>query len=459
MKQSHSPGWVWLLLALGVLVAGLASFWNAKDPGATQRTPAAHSPPTAPLAVAIPEVGALPTSAQLDPPHGEEPGGFCGGPPGPDGYRAPGAMQAVADVVAGEQAEGGHAAALAWVRQALATPDAAESETLVGRARAVAPTLVSAQALEGLLRLYGGRPFSALGPLAAAVEAQPARTAWWRRLAEAYADTGHAAAAVALMGRYVAAEPDDWAAARRGRLMRVQQDVEQGFVTVSDPLFPTLADPGVPAPRVAALLDALHDATGRIAAVVGPVEEPVGVAVYAERADLLASTCAQGWAHALYDGRMRFQDEAGGALRVPALRQRVVTHELAHVVYRRLGGRRDGWLVEGVARHAAGEEDDAYRGHLAMMARTGAYIPLPSMMGPMMELTDAADSALAYDQALAMVHFVLSTSGAQGLAVLLADRQTANGVEALARATGNTAASVGPAFLAFVQAQTGVSPP
>jgi len=182
------------------------------------------------------------------------------------------------------------------------------------------------------------------------------------------------------------------------------------------------------------------------------LKDPVAVALYNERADLLASTCAQGWAHAVFDGRLRFQNEKGGALGRPEVLKRMVVHELTHVVHRRAGARSDGWLMEGLARYIAQEEDRGYQKSVQLLAQNGGYIPFSSMLPPMMGLEGHDDSALAYDQSLMMVHWVVERSGEEGLERLLHTSEK-DGVAALAQALGLTPDELGPAFLAYVRSQ------
>jgi hypothetical protein len=226
----------------------------------------------------------------------------------------------------------------------------------------------------------------------------------------------------------------------------VQKEVEGAFVELPDRLFPLRFDPAVPRQRVESLVGALRDALPRVERLLGPLDDGVAVAVYAERADLLATTCAQGWAHAVYDGRMRFQNEAGGVLSRPDAMQAVAAHELTHVVHRRHNARSDGWLVEGVARYVAHEEDAGYQRSRKMLLENGSYIPFSSVMGTLMVLEGHQDSALAYDQSLMMVHWVVDSVGEEGLKALLADPRP-NGQEALASVLGIPVDDLGARFL------------
>lgn len=462
-QRNRAPARVWGVLVL----VGVGALWlwsvpvapppsqRAAEPGpapATRPTPPDLDPsPSSPS----PSTAAPPTALPPPPPPSS---GFCEGPDHAPGHAPPHAFAAVQAHLNAHDALTASQRATVDALAALSRgkPSATEMFDALNRdaERSGVPAL---DAWLGLMALNLGRPFAGARAMDRAVRALPEEHAFWKPLAELLAHSGQVARAATWMKRYAEREPGDWAAGRRARLMEVQAEVEAGFVTVADGRFPLRHDPAVPAERVQAVLAALHDAEPRAAAMLGNLPDPVSVVIYAERADLLASTCAQGWSSAVFDGRMRFQDEAGGALRNDGSLRAVAAHELVHAFQRRLGARRDGWLIEGLARYVAHEENAHYRQVRAMMASSGATIPMGSMMGTLQEFSDAQDSGLAYDQALMMVHWVAEKRGEPALRALVT-AEGANtapvGVELLANAMAVPAEQLDRAFAQWVREGT-----
>ncbi|MBI5495195.1 MAG: hypothetical protein HY904_09200 [Deltaproteobacteria bacterium] len=434
MRWGRILGW-----AVVIAVIVIAATWQTPAAG-PRRAPRAERERPAPARMPVParaDAGWAPDAAKatvMQPPTAGDPGGYCDGPAGPAGYARPNAGHEVGGWLANQE----HplpAGAMEAVRQAWASHSAEEALELAGEATRAAPGHAGTQATLGLMARRAGRPFLAAESLARAVSLSGDEGAVLRELADALAVTGRTAEALHHWRRYATAHPDDWEAQRRVRLLETAREVEADFRTHADPWFPVSSHPDVPAERVAAVQQALRNALPRVVALLGPLRDPVAVSIYRERADLLATTCAQGWAHAVFDGQMRFQDESGGVLRRPEALEKVAAHELTHVLQRRTRARADGWLTEGVARWIAHEEDRGYLRTLAALAANGTCIPFSSMMGPLMVLEHAEDSALAYDQALMMVHWVVSRVGADGLAALLRHEQR-DGEAALAGVLG-----------------------
>ena len=279
------------------------------------------APPLEPEELAAPAPKALPA--------GKDPGGFCAGPAGPSGYERPSSGQVVIALLEEEHRQHPDAAALQLAVEAMRAANEPASVETALRASGRAAGLVSPHAVLGLLARRHARPFLAAQGLGHTLEKRPDLALLNREYAEALAQSNRVDEALVSIRAYLALEPNDWEAARRGRLMEVQRDVEAGFVSVASEDFPIRYDPEVPQATVEALLQTLRTGAPRAERLLGPLKDPVAVALYNERADLLASTCAQGWAHAVFDGRLRFQNEKGGALGRPEVLKRMVVHELS----------------------------------------------------------------------------------------------------------------------------------
>lgn len=450
-----------LAVVLAVLFLGLARPWETPpatrgDPdGATHRSRQGQGMQRWSVtqgAYAVEDAGPAEPAVTIPMPAS----GFCDGPAGPAGYTRPGAGAATVELLrqAAHQEEQPESTvqALVLARKALGEPSAQAAWELAGRAVRQAAGPAGVHAVAGLTARRAGRPFEAAAALTRAVRMEPGVPALERELAEVLALTHRVDDALLHQRRYLEAEPNDWDAIRRARLWEVTQEVEASFVTVQDPFFPVRHDPAVPASRVAVLQQALREALPRAAALLGPLHDPVAVLVYRERADLLATTCAQGWAHAVFDGRMRFQDEEGGLLRRADGVTRLAAHELTHVLHRRHLARPDGWLLEGLARYVAHEEDASYWATLALLQDNGSHIPFSSLMGTLMVLEGAADSAMAYDQSLMMVHWVVDRRGEDGLRALLLDTRE-DGEAALAAALRMEQDALGADFVRWLKVQ------
>jgi hypothetical protein len=307
-------------------------------------------------------------------------------------------------------------------------------------------------AVLGHVAVLTHHPFTAAQALRDALQRDPGLDLLHRDLAWALRATHRLAESREHLLTYLQAQPHDWSAARQAHLVEVDLEVRASFVEVDAPDFPVVHDPGVPRARVEEVVGELRGARPRVEALLGPLREPVGVVIYRERADMFAGKCVSWDMTALYDGALRLHDGLGAPGR-EARRRRVAAHELTHAAHARNGGRRDGWLEEGVAMHVAGDDEVAYGHALAAVAREGTYIPLGSMMGTM-ALDTHADTSLAYLQGWMMVRWVVDRTGEEGLARLVHAREP-DGLAALAAALGEDKERLGPAFLAWARSRVG----
>jgi tetratricopeptide (TPR) repeat protein len=135
--------------------------------------------------------------------------------------------------------------------------------------------------------------------------------------------------------------------------------------------------------------------------------EAVTVVLYTNR-QFMDITRAPAWAGGAYDGRIRLP--VGGAMRVPAELDRVVTHELVHamVTSAALGGRVPAWVNEGLATHL---ESTSHAWVNTVIARSGIVIPLEQLDQPFGNL-DSQVANLAYAESAVAARLLVERLGA-----------------------------------------------
>lgn len=118
-------------------------------------------------------------------------------------------------------------------------------------------------------------------------------------------------------------------------------------------------------------------------------------------------THAPGWAGGSYDGRIRLP--VGGALRTPAELDRVLTHELVHVIVANAarGGHVPAWVNEGLASHL---ESTSRRWVSATIAAAPEIIPLERLEQPFGGM-DSAVATLAYAESAVAARLLLERLG------------------------------------------------
>jgi len=158
--------------------------------------------------------------------------------------------------------------------------------------------------------------------------------------------------------------------------------------------------------------------------------EPIGVILYTEQgfADI---TRAPGWVGALNDGRIRVPVQ--GLTSVSAELSRVLKHELTHsFLSQKTRGRCPVWLQEGIAQWMEGERSGAHAALLERAYERHMSLPLAAMEGSWMSL--AGDMAgYAYAWALAVVEYIVATSGMRDIERLLDRLATEPSLEAATR--------------------------
>lgn len=127
------------------------------------------------------------------------------------------------------------------------------------------------------------------------------------------------------------------------------------------------------------------------------------------RKDYRSVTAGPEWSGGLYDGKVRLP--IGGAGELTPILRGVLVHEYTHVVVRELTkGNCPTWLNEGLAEVEGRKEYDPPLADLEAAAKTGSFIPFPSLEKSLASL-NAKDAQLAYQQSYSIVRFMISAYG------------------------------------------------
>jgi tetratricopeptide (TPR) repeat protein len=132
------------------------------------------------------------------------------------------------------------------------------------------------------------------------------------------------------------------------------------------------------------------------------------VFVYTAQADMLASTCAQEWARAMYDGALHLDGDELGRRGVMSSH---ITHESMHAQLHAVAPEAPVWLHEGLAQYLAAQHSELHDRSYRFMVEQRTWIPFSSLAGSFQVISDAGDARLAYHQSLAMVELLIERQG------------------------------------------------
>jgi hypothetical protein len=278
-----------------------------------------------------------------------------------------------------------------------------------GAAAHAAPADPAPWALLAIAERRAGAVAAEREALWAAFERAPDEPSVGLAVGRAFADTELTDRAVVGLSAYLAEHPADAVVAGLEARLRIRADLQRdlrrldrGGVTL---LWPEDVDDAV----AAATLDAVLDALERAATLLGaPRRADLTVWVHGARADMLAVTCVQGWARAVYDGSLHLDGEG------LADRERMavhVDHETLHAQLAAVAPRAPVWLHEGLAQHFAGQRSARCLETWSFMVRNETWVPFASLDGSFQVITDSDDAGLAYHQSLAMVEMLLARGG------------------------------------------------
>lgn len=145
-------------------------------------------------------------------------------------------------------------------------------------------------------------------------------------------------------------------------------------------------------------------------------EEKTVVILYGNR-DFKSVTGAPDWSGGLYDGKIRVP--VGGLQEMNNHLRRVIYHEFAHVLIRRLSGSRIPlWLNEGLAQWAEERRPPSPSPRLRDLVATGKSLPF-SRFDRTLDGLSRDEVALAYEQSLSLTSFLIEQWGMAQLQLVL----------------------------------------
>ncbi len=143
--------------------------------------------------------------------------------------------------------------------------------------------------------------------------------------------------------------------------------------------------------------------------------DPITVVLYTQE-QFHDVTRSPDWAAALYDGKIRVPMR--GALDAPEELERVLVHELTHVLVRSVAPRHvPTWLNEGLAVYF---EPEGRAWAEAQVAKAPAHLPHARLAGSFESLT-GREAGLAYAQSALAVQKMMEMAGTAGVMALVAD--------------------------------------
>ncbi|GAB5546121.1 MAG: hypothetical protein SangKO_058810 [Sandaracinaceae bacterium] len=169
---------------------------------------------------------------------------------------------------------------------------------------------------------------------------------------------------------------------------------------------------GVTPERVDGVQRALTDALEETATLTGERRrDALTVVIWASRDDMRRATCAPAWSGGIFDGVLHLDVQGVTA---PDW-ARTARHEATHAQLAEVDGPIPHWLNEGLAQHLEGPPRSSVLRSWQRMVERGAVIPFASLEGQLLVIDDPDDARLAYHQSLAMFAFLLERRGARGV--------------------------------------------
>jgi tetratricopeptide (TPR) repeat protein len=229
--------------------------------------------------------------------------------------------------------------------------------------------------------------------------------------------------------------PDDKTLAGRLATLRKEASPENGFFQSQSAHFTVLFEGPADEEMARRAVELLESAYWRVGTALYTFPDHVITVVLYTEQQFQDTTRSPSWAAAAYDGRIRIPMR--GALdRAPGELERVLTHELAHVMIRAIAPRGvPTWLNEGLA---VMFEPQGTRWAERTLEASAPRIPLDDLAGSFDALSDD-QARTAYAESADAAHRLFDQVGGAGIVALLQD--IARGVplnEAFARRTLST---------------------
>lgn len=289
------------------------------------------------------------------------------------------------------------------------------------------------------------RPEVELDALRQARRGLPKSPAVGIALALALRDTPELNEAVAGLDTYLAVDRPTVLSRLRAR-MTVQMDIQRDYVSRTSEGVTLLSPPSLPDARAEAILGAIVEALDTASRRFGiPRRSTLLAVAYPGRSEILAVTCVQRWAGAVYDGTLRLVATPDQPMAALSMQLR---HEATHAALGKAGGEAPYWFEEGTAQFFAGEP--VQRDLWQAMVRNRTWVPFESLDETFQIFDKGRDADLAYAESRALVEFMASRGGDRAIAdAVQAFRQGAKTAQVLAHANGEVKVT-GEDLLAFL---------
>lgn len=222
-----------------------------------------------------------------------------------------------------------------------------------------------------------------------------------------------ASAAIEAFDAYLAAVPDDREAARRRARMQVRATTFALATRTTRGGLTLVATPELPREQAVHALDVVQAGLARGASLLGvPPREELTIFVHPSGDAMRRATCTQAWTGAVFDGALETDVETLAAGRRG---ETSLAHEAFHASIHPAVPNVPTWLDEGLAEYASGEARPSLLRSYELMVREHTWIPFATMNDAFLVIDDGADAGLAYDQALAMVEWLVDRRGERGI--------------------------------------------
>ncbi len=226
-------------------------------------------------------------------------------------------------------------------------------------------------------------------------------------------DAADAHAALEAFDAYLAAVPDDRAAARRRARMLVRASTFEGATLYTQGSLTLVATPALPREQAMHALGVVQAGLARGASLLGvPQREELTIFVHPSAEAMRRATCTQAWTGAVFDGALETDVETLAAGRRG---ETSLAHEAFHASIHPAVPNVPTWLDEGLAEYASGEDRPSLLRSYELMVREHTWIPFATMNDAFLVIDDGTDAGLAYDQALAMVEWLVDRRGERGI--------------------------------------------
>lgn len=225
--------------------------------------------------------------------------------------------------------------------------------------------------------------------------------------------------AITAFATYVRGVPADTRTAQQLARLRTQAEIQDGFAHVEERGVWLDYPPDLLSTNQA--LSALHIILRSLDDVAELTQTERRASLYAviyrDRSELLAVTCTPSWAAGLYDGTLRIVAAADSP---DGVSTNDVRHEATHAQVIPLGRAEPIWFQEGLAQYVADFGAFKWTRAFELMLRNRTYVPFRSLEQSFLVFDGTNDAALAYQQSIAMVHWLVDVHGKQGIAQAVA---------------------------------------